>query len=240
MNMALDEALLAGAVDTAVLRIYQWSPATLSLGYFQRAADREQHEASRECDLVRRPSGGGAILHDRELTYCLVLPASVAVTQPHMHWYYSVHRALIEALRRVGIVHQIAAQKLDAQMLSDAHSTDTSASEPFLCFQRRAIGDVLLGEHKIAGSAQRRRGGAILQHGSVLLARSPHAPELPGLSDLLEFPIDFAALAEAFAQETAAALAFQLQHDELTQRETLAAHALHDSRYTTAAWTARR
>ncbi|MCA9268810.1 MAG: hypothetical protein KDA41_10090, partial [Planctomycetales bacterium] len=100
MNMALDEALLESAAEasSATLRIYQWSRPTLSLGYFQAAADRAGHVASRDCDLVRRQSGGGAILHDRELTYSLVLPADVAAAQPHTHWYDAAHQALIAAI----------------------------------------------------------------------------------------------------------------------------------------------
>src|SRR5882724_9809402 len=79
-NMAVDEALLeSAAVDgIATLRLYQWSEPTLSLGYFQPAADRQTHPASRECPLVRRASGGGAILHDRELTYSLAIPEKSA------------------------------------------------------------------------------------------------------------------------------------------------------------------
>jgi len=74
-NMAVDEALLDAAVEqgVAALRFYQWSEPTLSLGYFQRHADRDSHAASHDCTLVRRQSGGGAILHDRELTYSLTL-----------------------------------------------------------------------------------------------------------------------------------------------------------------------
>ena len=76
--MGVDEALLMDAVENGVatLRFYQWSEPTLSLGYFQRYADREQHTASRNCAVVRRQTGGGAILHDRELTYSLALPAN--------------------------------------------------------------------------------------------------------------------------------------------------------------------
>ena len=72
--MAVDEALLIDAAENGVatLRFYQWSEPTLSLGYFQRYDDRDQHAASRECAVVRRQTGGGAILHDRELTYSLV------------------------------------------------------------------------------------------------------------------------------------------------------------------------
>ena len=75
--MAVDETLLFDAAEngTATLRFYSWDEPTLSLGYFQRYADREQHTASRTCAVVRRQTGGGAILHDRELTYSLALPA---------------------------------------------------------------------------------------------------------------------------------------------------------------------
>ena len=70
-NMALDEALLelAGESGIPTLRLYRWQPATLSLGYFQPYQDRESHPPSTTCPVVRRSSGGGAILHDRELTY---------------------------------------------------------------------------------------------------------------------------------------------------------------------------
>ena len=77
-NMALDEALLESAGDDpmATLRFYRWSEPTLSLGYFQRSAERAAHIASRDCPLVRRASGGGAILHDAELTYSLTIPTT--------------------------------------------------------------------------------------------------------------------------------------------------------------------
>src|SRR4051794_22517252 len=75
-NMALDEALLIDAETSGVasLRFYSWREPTLSLGYFQRHTDRAGHAASAGCLLVRRASGGGAILHDRELTYSIALP----------------------------------------------------------------------------------------------------------------------------------------------------------------------
>ena len=75
-QMALDEALLESAAErgSATLRFYRWSEPTLSLGYFQDYAERDSHAASRNCALVRRQTGGGAILHDRELTYSLAIP----------------------------------------------------------------------------------------------------------------------------------------------------------------------
>ena len=78
-NMALDETLLESAADggESSLRFYGWSQPTLSLGYFQPYDDRCQHAASRNCPAVRRASGGGAILHDREITYSFALPRAI-------------------------------------------------------------------------------------------------------------------------------------------------------------------
>jgi lipoate-protein ligase A len=112
--------------------------------------------------------------------------------------------------------------------------------EPFLCFQRRAVGDVLLGEHKIAGSAQRRRGGAILQHGSVLLARSPYAPELPGISDLCGRTVAFDQLVQPLADEIAASLQLRLCAADVTEAERTLAASLQDEKYSARSWTARR
>ena len=182
--MAADEALLDAAVrsDMATLRFYRWREPTLSLGYFQPIAQRTDHPPSREMAVVRRLSGGGALVHDHELTYSLALPASQPLTQNHKNLYTLVHQALINTLRDLGI---------HARMQHDDSVNSTSPAEaPFLCFQRHGPGDVLMSGSggqpvKILGSAQRRRRGALLQHGSLLLATSRSAPELPGLDELI-------------------------------------------------------
>ncbi|MEX0612503.1 MAG: hypothetical protein WD229_10320, partial [Pirellulales bacterium] len=99
-NMGVDEALVLDAVEQSVvtLRFYQWSEPTLSLGYFQRYEDRNQHEPSRGCAIVRRQTGGGAILHDRELTYSLSLPASHSLAAQAQNLYAAVHDAFIATL----------------------------------------------------------------------------------------------------------------------------------------------
>ena len=81
-NMAVDQALLESVDKTQVpvIRFYQWESPALSLGYFQKMADRELHPASRDADCVRRATGGGAILHDRELTYSVALPFAASAT----------------------------------------------------------------------------------------------------------------------------------------------------------------
>lgn len=179
-NMAVDEALLETAVSTgqATLRFYQWQEPTLSLGYFQSLDDRQQHPPSQDCPVVRRASGGGAILHDRELTYSIAIPQAAARLTEASHLYELCHQTLIAALAECGIT---------ATLYRDCSVTTSNETQnlkpPFLCFQRRTCFDVVIGTAKIGGSAQRRRRGAVLQHGSVLLARSPKAPELPGINE---------------------------------------------------------
>lgn len=166
VNMARDEALLTSVGDGSsppTLRLYEWSVPTISLGYFQRYADYEtQPPPAGDLSVVRRLTGGGAILHDRELTYSLALPIDhVLVAGKPNQLYEMVHNALIGCLRDHGI---------------DAHrclETDDSGPTkgPFFCFARRHRYDVLIGSDKVAGSAQRRTRGTLLQHGSIMVER---------------------------------------------------------------------
>ena len=107
-NMAVDESLLQSAAEhqQPTLRFYMWQPATLSLGYFQRLSDRQLHSASKGCDVVRRASGGGAILHDRELTYCFATPSRNRF-QSAEQLYRAFHESLVEVLTQAGIAAQL-------------------------------------------------------------------------------------------------------------------------------------
>jgi lipoate-protein ligase A len=232
-NMALDEALwesAGGAGQGGCMRFYAWNEPTLSLGYFQNRADCGQHAASLGCPLVRRPTGGGAIVHDVELTYSFTIPLG-----PHVHGgsagFYEVwHGTLIEELAGRGV----AARKCQAA------PKRPSDEEPFLCFQRRAEGDVLMGGSKIAGSAQRRHRRALLQHGSVLLQRSACAPELEGIAELASVVLDPKELAGCWAQRVAARLGWTLRTGRPSDREIEAAERIRLSRYAQPGWTNRR
>jgi lipoate-protein ligase A len=220
--MAVDEALLetAAATGQATLRFYQWQEPTLSLGYFQSLGDRQQHLASLKCPVVRRASGGGAILHDRELTY------SIAVTQASTrfseagHLYELCHQILITTLAEFGV---------NAALYRNCAAAATEAdprTAPFLCFQRRTCFDVVIGKAKIVGSAQRRRRGAVLQHGSILLACSPLAPELPGIQDVAGISIAIADLAQRWPPHLARALNLPFTAGKLSGTERNHAEAL--------------
>jgi lipoate-protein ligase A len=175
--MALDEALfdlVAAAPNTAALRTYCWTVPTLSLGYFQHSADVERDPRWHGVPLVRRFTGGGAILHDQEITYALCVPRSWPVAQSASGLYRAVHGAIACLLMQ---------QKIPAQRRGEG-SGKKQHGRPFLCFTDVDCEDIVLQGAKILGSAQRRRSVAVLQHGSLLLGRSTLAPELPGLSDL--------------------------------------------------------
>lgn len=231
--MAIDEMLLDGAREQSgcTWRFYQWSEPTLSLGYFQSHASRQWHAASRDCALVRRLSGGGAILHHHDLTYSLVVPAGHPWARDAESLYRAVHAALISALAACGVA---------GATLHERASAAGMASEPFLCFQRRSGGDVVLGRHKIAGSAQRRRRGAVLQHGSVLLASSHAAPELPGVADVAGVVVSAEQLRAAWLPEAARRLGLDVFPSAYSTEERTRTAEIEQSRFTQTAWNARR
>jgi lipoate-protein ligase A len=251
-NMAVDEALLDAAVQggAATLRFYQWSEPTLSLGYFQRYDDRLQHAASSACAVVRRQSGGGAILHDRELTYSLTLPPSHPLNRDATALYTAVHEAFIQSLGPG--LHSTKAPQWRLT-LNDEKSQLDPCQEPFLCFLRRARGDLLLvarsdisepstgsPTYKILGSAQRRYRGAILQHGSLLVARSPAAPELPGWDDLTGESIPLDELVSDLARGLFGLLGTESPPREIPASIRHMAREIEQVRYSSRSWTQRR
>jgi lipoate-protein ligase A len=231
-QMAVDEVLLQSAAgsQSASLRFYQWSEPTLSLGYFQGYAERELHAASRNCPLVRRQTGGGAIVHDRELTYSLALPGEVARRRRGEDWYDLVHAALIRAMARLNITAGIRGDQ----------ASPAAEDRAFLCFQRQARCDVLCGSAKVCGSAQRRRAKAVLQHGSLLLARSTWAPELPGLLELSGFQPPVEQLIALWGEELELAMGLDLRPDRLSTGELRSAETLVSEKYRHDSWNRRR
>lgn len=171
-NMARDEHLLhADDLAPACVRIYGWDPPTISLGYFQSHAEVERLPADvRGLAVVRRMTGGGAILHDQEITYCLVVhDALPAARGAPAELYRLVHRRFQAALHELGVSTELA---------PESFPLPTPRSGPFFCFERPGRTDLLLHARKLLGSAQRRIPGRVLQHGSLLLGR--RFPSHPG------------------------------------------------------------
>lgn len=169
-NMAVDAMLLDSAVaGRCTVRFYEWSEPTVSLGHFQ-STDAVPLSLA-HLPRVRRLSGGGAILHHHELTYSCALPSAHPVTTHPGSLYDRIHEA---------IIHTVAAFGVNCHL----RGVEVFSDQPFLCFGRGDARDIVIGSHKIVGSAQRRRQGAVLQHGSILLAHSPDASEFPGILEL--------------------------------------------------------
>jgi lipoate-protein ligase A len=159
VNMAIDQTLLDRAEQhqESWLRLYQWQPHCLSFGRHEPALRRYDVDRIRELglDTVRRPTGGRAVWHHREVTYSVAAPTSGLGSLPAS--YLEIHRMLAAALGELGLSPSLAGP------------TRTSPVHAGACFAQAAGGEVLIEGRKVIGSAQLRRGNALLQHGSILL-----------------------------------------------------------------------
>ncbi len=198
-NMAIDECLLAAAADggAATLRLYRWAPPTLSLGCFQKLADPARARPPLAVlPVVRRITGGGAIVHADELTYALALPAGhrLAGERP-ADLYTWMHRRLAEALAALGALTRF----------QGGEKVLTGRAGPFLCFRSHAPYDLMAGGEKLAGSAQRRTRRGVLQHGSVVLNRTHPVQPSASVGEQVGETAGFDTLADALLTAIAAA-----------------------------------
>ena len=227
-NMAADEVLLLSAErGVASLRFYKWSEPTLSLGYFQAEASRQNYTALANTSWVRRPSGGGAILHHRELTYCLALPAG-APWQSGVSWLCKFHKMIASALTALGVFSQI---------VNAGEETNRGA---FLCFLHQTPGDLLVDSKKVVGSAQRKLRGALMQHGSILFEQSPLTPDLPGIAELAGVHIGAEQLPVALARELALSSGWHINPGEWTPAEVSQRNTIAQQKYASVEWNFKR
>ncbi len=235
---ALAECLQPG---TGVLRFYTWTAPTISLGRNQLARGQyELSEAKRaQLGFVRRPTGGGAVLHDREVTYAAVFP--LRALGGFREGFQRVGAGIVEGLRELGV---------DASVNQTSPATDALSPER-LCFGAATPGEIVVSGRKLVGSAQVRIGDAVLQHGSVLLSGDqsrllsiapPNAlAEVPpvGLAELLSEPPSGDAIHAALEQGIRAELGGLWREAGPTTAEGVAAVRLREH-YTSPNWTWRR
>ncbi|HET8622469.1 MAG TPA: hypothetical protein VFM14_02810 [Gemmatimonadales bacterium] len=200
MNMAIDSSLLALAESDGVgiLRLYRWAPACVSFGRHEPVARRYDRARFRTLgvDAVRRPTGGRAVWHDAELTYAVAAPLGMLGTLQES--CRRIHAMLRDALLLLGVDAALAPRPPLAAGLPRGR-----------CFDAATGGEVLVGERKVAGSAQLRTGTALLQHGSLLLADDQQrladlgatpAPDRPARTLPLGRPVAFVDAAAAVAE----------------------------------------
>jgi len=156
--MAVDDALLGAANGHArpVLRFYGWDRPAVSIGYVQRLAAAPAAGYT----VVRRPTGGGVVWHDADLTYSVVVPALHFLARTErMSSYRMINQAVHAGLRQLGVPAELADQRIPA----------TVDRATMLCFRHATRYDIVVGSRKIAGSAQRRTRAGLLHQGSVCL-----------------------------------------------------------------------
>ena len=158
--MSRDTGLMDRARETgeAVFSFYSWTRPTLSLGRNQTAAGRYDlsRMASEGIDVVRRPTGGRALLHWREVTYSVTAPVSEGESLHHS--YERINRILLDGLSRLGV-----------RAIESRGGERTPRPGELPCFAMPAEGELVLDGSKLVGSAQFRENGALLQHGSILI-----------------------------------------------------------------------
>ena len=215
-NMAMDEALLnfvsRGEIDP-VIRCYTWNPATLSIGYFQRLQKEIDIDKVKEkgYGLVRRQTGGRGVLHDKELTYSVIVPES----HPNMpstvtEAYKIISQGLLEGFKNLGFetYFAIPRSKEERDKLKQPRSS--------VCFDAPSWYELVVEGRKIAGSAQTRQKGVILQHGSIL-----QDIDIDDLFDMFKFKNERlkAKMKENFVQKAVAINDISNQHITLNEME---------------------
>lgn len=238
LNMGLDEAILESVASGSALptlRIYGWEPPAISLGYFQGALEEVDVDACRRqgVDLVRRITGGGAVFHDAEVTYSIVIPEGHPLAPPSILDSYSLLcSGIVEGLKSLHITAEFA-----------------------------PINDIVSGGRKISGNAQTRKKGCLLQHGTVLLKvdvekmfsllKVPKEKALgkmiddvkarvTSLSALLARDVGFVEASDALREGFLHTLCLDLKEEEPRQDELAAARLLAQTKFSTKAWIFRR
>lgn len=255
-NMAVDCAILEAVAcggQPPTLRLYGWAPFCLSLGYGQRIHDVDQ-DALAACawDLLRRPTGGKAILHGDELTYSLCLPLDHPMAQG----------GVLESYRRIsaGLLRALESLGLDAVAQHQGESGRQADLGP-VCFEMPSHYEISVGGRKLIGSAQLRRRGAVLQHGTLPLvgdvsricdalrfeseaARAEQKAKVRAravtLAQALGESLSWATAAAAFEQGFAAAFDLELAPARLSSAEVARADELIHERFGNPAWTNKR
>lgn len=230
-NMAVDEALLRLHNEgLPVLRFYTWSPPALSLGYFQRS-DGIRFDKLKLLGIipVRRITGGRAVLHFGDLTYSVITSANGEMPSGVYGSYRYICQGLLSAFARMGINAALGSGR------PERHG-------PNACFALSTAADIVFEGKKFVGSAQKRIGSCLLQHGSILIRPQTNilgqifedqegikealGAKMTCLEDILARPVDCQEVADAIAEGFKKTVSIALLPDSLTPEEMITAQGL--------------
>jgi lipoate-protein ligase A len=236
-NLAVDRALLAlhaNGKSPPTLRLYQWRPPAVSLGYFQKRHDLDLEACQRlGYEVVRRPTGGRAVLHLDDLTYAVIAGTPEGMPSAVTAAYHLIAQGLLHAFRVLGIEAKMGRERGDSQQ------TD-------ICFLRCARGAIVHRGRKLVGSAQTWHASSLLQHGSIIVRpqveawlalvkaegessevlRARLAARLTSVQEILGGTPKITEIKEAVRQGMAQALGVELQPGELSPEEWILARDL--------------
>ncbi len=165
-NMAADYYAARNYLDAPTFRVYRWDPYTVSLGYHQDISEIDRDELEkRGFGIVRRETGGRAVFHSEELTYSMIIPRSSRhFSDSILEVYNKISNVLVAALKRSG-VDEAGLKKGKAPDFKELYKDKLSS----VCFSSTSTYEVVVGEKKLVGSAQKRLKDSVLQHGSILV-----------------------------------------------------------------------
>ncbi len=241
-NMAIDDALLestiAGEINIPTLRFYTWSSPSISIGTLQKIKKDIDLEkcAKDQIPVVRRPTGGRAVFHDKELTYAVILPLGHPLTRQGIQTSYcTISETFIVGLHKLGIE-----AKLEKQTMGNKNYPNEIS-----CFATTTQFEVTLQHYKIIGSAQYRQKGVLLQQGSILLS-SPSSIEpyfkntlhpQKGIEDLLNIHRELKDYRDAIMEGFKEKLSIDFQNQALTQRIIARSVQVRQYKYLDPQWT---
>jgi len=264
MNMAIDEAIMIAHREGLVpptIRFYQWSPPAVSLGYFQDLKKEIDVDVCKNLgiDIVRRPTGGKAVLHDKELTYSFIIKENhPLVNHSILETYKKISGGMIRGLSYLGIIAELVPlrEKLKGAPLpkreeSKIHHSDFKS----ICFSVPSQYEVQVEGKKIVGSAQVRKKEIVLQHGSLLIELEkdklfsvfnfPSAQirerlktrfKATSLEEILKRKINFSELSEILPRGFEEEFGVKLTEGKITEQEEKISKELFENKYSTYEW----
>jgi lipoyl(octanoyl) transferase len=268
INMAVDEAIMIAHKNGLVpptIRFYQWSPPAVSLGYFQDLKKEINVKVCQDIgiDIVRRPTGGKAVLHDQELTYSFIIKENdPLVNDSILETYKKISGGIIRGLSYLGIKAELVPlrDKLENNLLGRSdkariHHLDFKS----ICFSVPSQYEVQVEGKKIVGSAQVRKGGVVLQHGSLLIKLEKdklfsvfNFPSVQireklkskfkatSLEEILKRKIDFSELSNILPRGFEEEFGVRLVESKLTEPEEKIFKDLLEDKYLTYEWNYKR